>query len=183
MLLHRLRLIGHQRCVQPHTTIVARAHHHDRTLVSRVQVAGVLVPHLASTAAIAAIVVSLVEHLCLACDRLVVQEVHGGVLILEVAALAVRWAARRHGLVHGGERASECAIVNGLCVQFVRHHVFVLNAIGDRTVVIRHGLASLTGSGSQWGMVIGQPTALCSLGDLLLLIEEATEAVVQEVLG
>ena len=183
MLLHRLRLIGHQRCVQSHTAIVARAHHHDRTLVSRVQIAGVLVSHLASAATVAAIVVSLVEHLRLARDRLVVQEVHGGVLILEVAALAVRRATRRHGLVHGGERASECAIVNGLCVQFVRHRVVVLNAIGDRAVVIRHGLASLAGSGSQWGMVIGQPTALCSLCDLLLLIEEATEAIVQEILG
>ena len=89
MLLHRLRLVRHKRCVQSRTAIVAGAHHHDRALVPCVQIAGILVPHLASTAAVAAIVVRLVEHLRLARDRLIVQEVHGGVLILEVAALAV----------------------------------------------------------------------------------------------
>ena len=92
MLLHLLRLVGQYRCIQSRSAIVAGAHHHDRALISCVQIASILIPHLPSTTAIAAIVVSLVEHLRLTRDCLVVEEVHGGVLVLEVATLAVRWA-------------------------------------------------------------------------------------------
>ena len=55
--------------------------------------------------------------------RLIVEEIHGGVLVLEVAAFAVRWPTRGHVVIHGSQRSTNCTIVHSLCFQLIRYDV------------------------------------------------------------
>ena len=148
-------------------------------MIPSVQVAGVLISEL-SGAPLTTVVVGLVEYLGVAGGSLIVEQIHGRVLILEVAALAIRRSARGHIVVHRGQRPRNCAVVHSLRVQSIRHHI---DSVSRAIVVMLIGCdgAALPRSRAQWGVVI-RP---CCTRFLLICgsADKSAEAVVEEVLG